>query len=147
MLLHRIKQSNMTYYNGRKQHFPCWWWCSRVLNRSNAQKIFYDINLRSFIWYVPILWPIFQSFPHSPLVRTCIYLEYPSLLHVWSHQSDTPSPILTLLIYHSFLIINFLKFMNLWLTLSSIQVFLSRKSTILSHPIQFPVAYLGRPFR
>ena len=77
----------MTYYDGRKQrHFPCWWWCSRVLGQINAQKIFHDMYLGPSI-YVRILWPSFGSFPHLPNVHMYAFRVHPPyayvILSVW----------------------------------------------------------------
>ena len=70
---------------------------------------------------------------HIPLVRTCKHLEYPCLLHMWSHQFDAPSSVLSLLVCHSFLTFIILphKFKNLWLTLNSLYFFCLRHPPLL----------------
>ena len=78
-LLGRIKQSYMSYYDGKKQrHFPCWWWCSKVLGQTNTQNIFYDIYLELSIYLIHADLMIDFLIPlMSPLVSISTHLEYP----------------------------------------------------------------------
>ena len=107
---HRIKQSYMRYFDGRKQRdFLFWWWCSRVLGRANAQKF-----SMTFICVHPFSmsrsYDQFVDLSHiPPFLRTCTHLEHPHLLLMWSHRFDTPSPVLILLVCHSFLILLYLR--------------------------------------
>ena len=103
---YRIKQSYMRYYDGRKQrHFPCWWWCSRVLDWPMRKKRLMTFirdhpfsTCRSYDWFFD------PSHILPLLVRICTYLEYPLLFCMWSHRFDSLSPVLTFLVCHSFLI-------------------------------------------
>ena len=113
-MLHNIKQSYMRYYEGRKQqHFPCWWWWSRVLGWTNAQKIIHGIFLAPSIQYVRLM-TSFSILLTCPLVYACVrilctHLVYCRLLRMWSCRLDALHPLLQ-------------KFGNFWLDLSSIEV-------------------------
>ena len=82
--------SDQFYDRRKQQHFSSWRWCSSVLDWTSAQKIFHKICLGQCIWYVPILWSIFQlSFPCAHLYTfwmttllhssSCVWYYYTAL--------------------------------------------------------------------
>ena len=69
----------------KQRQFPCWRWCSSVLGRTNAQKIFHNICLGPFSTDV-----FYDQFFNSPPLCTHMYaFRVTSFLRMWFHRFDT----------------------------------------------------------
>ena len=80
--------SDQFYDRRKQQHFSSWRWCSSVLDWTNAQKIFHKICLGQSIWYVPIVWSIFQlSFPCAHLYTFWMTTLLHSFSYVWYYYT------------------------------------------------------------
>ena len=68
----------------KQRQFPCWRWCSSVLGRTNAQKIFHNICLGPFSTDV-----FYDQFFNSPPLCTHMYAFRVTFLRMWFHRFDT----------------------------------------------------------